>query len=498
MRKVLLLLFLFLATLSLSSCTSLDTGTLIKIASPSNGNVPLYGEWEVYSFKLGSPNIVPSEQASSWIGKKAVFAENAAVIGEEYCTEPMYKIKNVNLVSYLLYQYKINPDYLNIQDEDIQAVSITSEGQYFHEFIKLGDSKIIVNIDGVFFFLKKTSDKVDGDLISKYINNNLQGYAPYDQSSDAPMYSGVLIGLRSSKKPDSKSPYGENNYRTLWISNMNEQIRPVYSTQDLFVPRKSGFWKVGVTRENQNETIRDVLFANPADKAELNTSNWQGINNENMLRTILYAGNDYISTELTPVRKDNKPNSLEVLPIDNIEGASPIKISDIAGENGKAALNEGASWLIKEGLPGSNGNFSITPDEESFYISRRNGHWIMKGRINTPNQTTPWEDFNIKIIPPSKLVSYDELCLSWNFIKARVPDAVDAYTSPNRDMAVIVTGSTLFIYAIQNGTLSQNPDNKIRLKDKENIVMAEWCSGKYVDKWDKEFMKNTTHIENTP
>jgi hypothetical protein len=249
-----------------------------------------------------------------------------------------------------------------------------------------------------------------------------------------------------------------------------------------------------VTRKNEDWTDRDILFANPIGKIENETLGIVNIQHKNVLRTILYAGNDYISTEVTPTQEDSKDKRLEVLPIDNIEGASPIKISDIAGENGKTALYDGISKLMDSRSAIDNSNI-LRPDEESFYISRRNGHWIMKGRVDTESETTPWMDFNIRIIPPSRIVSYDELCLSWNSIKARVPDAVDAYTSPNADMAAILTGSTLYVYTIENGLLSQNPSKKIRLKDKETVVMAEWCSGRYVDIWDKEFMKNPTYAE---
>ena len=50
--------------------------------------------------------------------------------------EPIFKIKNVNTWDYLLYQYKTSPDFLNIDKDKIQIVSIMSKDQFFYEFIK--------------------------------------------------------------------------------------------------------------------------------------------------------------------------------------------------------------------------------------------------------------------------------------------------------------------------------------------------------------------------
>jgi hypothetical protein len=87
-------------------------------------------------------------------------------------------------------------------------------------------------------------------------------------------------------------------------------------------------------------------------------------------------------------------------------------------------------------------------------------------------------------------VSFDILCVLWNAIKDRVPDAVDAYTSPNKDMAVILSSSKLFIYSIKNGELGKKPLAKLKLAQGDSVIMAEWGMGWYVDKWEEAFMRN--------
>ncbi len=51
-------------------------------------------------------------------------------------------------------------------------------------------------------------------------------------------------------------------------------------------------------------------------------------------------------------------------------------------------------------------------------------------------------------------MNYDDLQLSWNSVKSKIPNALDAYTSPNKDIAIITTEKELYVYTIDNGKLS--------------------------------------------
>ncbi|MCG4584618.1 hypothetical protein L0P56_03845, partial [Anaerosalibacter bizertensis] len=120
---------------------------------------------------------------------------------------------------------------------------------------------------------------------------------------------------------------------------------------------------------------------------------------------------------------------------------------------------------------------------------------IMKGRINVLEEDRDlYKDFNIKIIPPKELVMYDELSVSWNEVKHRVPEALDVFTSPNEDIALILTHNNILIYTIDQGKLSKEYIRKIKLNDSEAVVMAEWATGKYIYTWEEEFLKNMASV----
>lgn len=489
MRKMCILLTMIF-TFLLSSCNTIDTGMLGKITAPKNSKNSMFGTWEIYKYKPGSTKGMSEAEASAWVGKPAVFSEDVSILGGESCIKPIYKVKNVSSIDYLLYQYKVSPVFLDILDKSIQAVSITSGNQFFHEFIKTGEKESIVYINGFFFYLKKTSDNVDSELAKKY-TAGIELEAGKENPDGSPLYSGVLLGLRSVKKTSLKTSPMEFEYRTLWISSENKNPEKVLSSDGLFVPRKNGFWNIGVEHWPPDKLSGDKLFAHPADKEIPEAKDTSLLQARDTQKTILYVGNNYVSTEAAPLPGGTGTLYLEVLPIDNIDSAAPIKISDIAGENGRNALYDGAYSVI-EGLKGENRNLYGSPNEENFYLSRRNGHWIMRGRVSPIGKGNPFFDYNIKIIPPSRLVTYDDLCLSWNDIKTVVPDAIDAYTSPNRDMAIVLTATTLFVYTIENEGLSKSPSRKVQLRDKETAVMAEWCTGGYTSKWNNEFIKNYT------
>lgn len=134
--------------------------------------------------------------------------------------------------------------------------------------------------------------------------------------------------------------------------------------------------------------------------------------------------------------------------------------------------------------------------EENFALFRKTGHWYFMGRVKLPeNAQVPYLDFNINLLPPAELVMYDELHLSWTDIKDRIPDAVDAYTSPNRDLAVILTRNQLLIYTMSYGTLGEVPLKKLQLQEGDSVVMAEWALGDYMENWEKTFIKNNAARE---
>ncbi|MBU5426374.1 hypothetical protein KQI41_08090 [Tissierella pigra] len=487
MKKLYLIIISIILISLLSSCSISKFETKDKIKAPENKLPPLLGKWAI-------EKIIDENEEVSTMDKEALFHESAVVIGENYALNPVYKLKNVNLSDYLLYKYKMSPEDLGLKEGEVQIITVFSNNQFFNEFIKYNDDEIVSFIQDKFYFFKKSVDKISKEEIHRYINveNSIMRTSNIEEVDT--LRSGILLGIKSHFY-DEESQKDNWSYKTLWIRTNNRNTASIYELKDLLLPRKKGFWLVNVNRENNNGAINDKINAVQKGKfkEEINDesfysfrtakiSNDTNVIKPSILKNILYVGNDYISTETIEILSNKK--TIQVYPIDSLNDEKAIKISDVIGEDGLKTFIEGAQGIIKA-------NSNIGLNEESFGLSRRNGYWIMKGRINyISGDEELYKDYNIKTIPPKELVNYDNLIIPWNIIKSKVPEAIDAFTSPNEDIILIVTRNNILIYGIHDHDISQKEIGKIKLNSSDSVVMAEWAIGRYTMIWEDEVIKN--------
>jgi hypothetical protein len=496
-KKFLLQVITFSLMFLATACTSSDsTNSGSKIVSPVNNLIPIAGTWKVQSYKLPEENNLNKSKPAKWLNSIASFSATSATLGEDYCKNPTYKVKVVNTSSYLLYGYKQKADYLNINQSQVQIITISSENNFFHEFIKVNDELIITNIDGVFLYLKKTSNRSTQNPESSTLPLAEGNISPSLNSPSSKSL--LLIGLRSSTKSISSTNenLGKNyNYRTLLISYSNKKLNPVLETKNLFVPRMTGFWSLNVDRLTNNFESIDFINAFPSGTKQKDTANYNITNNER--KVINFIGNDYISIEKTSQVPAATASSsvfssyLQVLPLDNINSKESIKISQLTDQAGVTAIKEGATAYLNS--INNNTNFSKDFSEYNWGIFRRNGHWILKGRLTTFNATSTSipPDFYIPIPAPKKnLVGYDDLYPTWSSIKDRVPDAIDAFSSPSKDILITISNTILSVYELKNNNIALSPLAQIKFKENETVIMDQWAQGDYTEAWTKAFNKN--------
>lgn len=493
MKKIIGFWMIFLINLLLlQGCAGIQADMGEIIVPPQNKMMPIKGTWKIEKLqRIGGED----GESNDLLGKRAVFSEEIALLGDEVCGKPEYKIKNVNTKNYFLYAYQMDYKDLGILDKRINVFSITSNGKHFYDLIQAGDQQLIGYKDHVFFYLKRISHKADVIMGGK--NRDQESISKKENMAGEPnlLRSGVLLGLRATGEKQEGIP--EDSYRTLWIASKNRTLYPIEEMPYLFVPRKSGFWIAGIERRKEGEYIRDYLFAYPfgrktekkagrevEGKGELGgVSKGQG----NLFKSIRFVGNDYAAVECWESLKQGEkgPGSLQVVPMDHIEKDIGIHISEIAGEEGKNILINSAQAYLSNLDSSEGGKLENLIREDHFTLARRNGHWIMKGRLyfRAPQSPDTFVEYSINMIPPAKIVNYDELHVSWNKIKEKVPEALDAYTSPNKDLAIVITQNTLYVYELRNGDLWGKYLDKIKLLEGETVVMAEWATGNYMEKW---------------
>lgn len=453
----------------------MPSNSIENIVSPKNNLSPVEGIWEMYDMQYSSIDV-------------AQFTRDAVLLNGTGYGNVNYLVKKVKVQEYFLFnKYKITPDKLGIKDKEVFIITLTSADALIGDFIKIDENNAVAFIHDNIYTMRKTSETID----KKMYESVSEGESRIElQAKQSTLKSGVLIGLKSFNKKND-----EYDYRTLWISSNNKNLSSIVETRDLLFPRKVGFWRLASKKVKDGDLSEDVLVAydlSRQDEAltsppDINLARFQDKAGR-IYKNIMYLCNNYVSVEVDGSGKYNdsqdnwKENRLQLIPIDSVASSKGVKISEIAGSNGLRELKTGKKDLLST----LGGVVEVNPylEEENFGLIRKTGHWLLRGRVNyEKDKTITYSDYNINIVPPDKLVFYDTLNLNWNTIKNKVPDAVDAYTSPNRDIVIILTKSKLFVYGITNGKLDDSPLSRTELREGEVSVMAEWATGNYVENW---------------
>ena len=481
------LLFAMSFFLIFSGCTSPQGASAGKIIAPVRQESPLTGKWLVV--QDFDANGSTGETEHQWQGNKVQFAKDAVKFGGYVWNDLSYKIKRVAIADYLLTKYIALSDLDIPETQTVDVITIYSSTNYIGEFMEIDDTSMIAFVQNQSLLLQKVADQADSTLSAA--NSDIQG--PIQAGNEGT--SGVLLGLRIP----TDSGY---TYRTLWIAVDNLKLHPVLMSDQIFFPRTSGYWELNVEDITEGDKTGNILTAsNVAAKAlekqeteEVTVTGDDGSEYQEdidliegpdlALRIIDYIGNDYVAIE----KESEGINCLQVLPVDKLSSPTGISIFDLLGANGADAYmstREDMTASLKQ-----RGISLIYRDEfgENFGLIRKNGHWLLMGRINYQNDGIfSYMDFALKTVPPSNLIFYDTLVLNWHTIKDRVPDAIDAFTSPNKDIALVKTKNKLMIYAIGSAQLGQKPLAELDLENGETVIMAEWATGSYVNSWEKSF-----------
>jgi hypothetical protein len=451
---------LFLSALTLCGCEYFAGASAGMIIPPPVKAYSFEGKWEA------------SEDSVQ-------FAEDAVVFGGQLWEDPSYRVKRVEAKAYLATKNFTGPGTVNAVSP-VDVITMYSAGNYLGEFMKIDESNMIFFVQNNMLLLKKVSDQADSGLREAYAEARGPG------SNSRENLSGVLIGLKS------KTRYGDYTYRTLWIAASPERIRSVLEVDNIFFPRMSGFWECVTQEDHDGEFRGNILVAQSAftKSSDIQKVEKTDADEDSLLQPaqiiINYIGNDYVSVEYI----SGGVNRLNVLPVDSLSSPANIKAAYLLGKNDLTSY-ENARMVAVSML--ENKGVSVIAEEddvgENFGLAREKGHWKLVGRVGYYDDAAyDYLDFDLKIIPPNNLVFFDTLSLNWNRIKDRVPDALDAFTSPDKNIALVKTKNKIAVYAIGTEQLSENSRGEIELAEGETIVMAEWATAMYVDNWERSII----------
>lgn len=488
--------------LLLTGCSGSSANSGDKIVAPSNITSAIQGKWYIDKCLTEGYPSRGSTSEGKWLGKTITFSKDSALMGDNYLSSIRYKAKRVDSNEYLLRKYLGPASNLGITSKETFVITLSSGDKFLYDFIRISDKELVANIDEEYYHLIKldaNSDEQPQELIAADLSKKQAS----STAGDKILESGIFLGIRrlSGSTGGIGGKPKQYNYVTYWIAASNKVLRPVLQSGGIFLPRRSGFWKVGVTTITAMGKSEDVLSAFSVSSGEaaapepIETKKYWADKTGYLSKAINFIGNDYASVEYTGAGtlqngKKWSENRLATLLVDKISTDENVKLSDISGENGTLAVESAAAEMLSASNIKKLKKYNISDLERNFSLYRKTGHWFIKGRFDMlMDEAVPYTDFNINLIPPSTVVAYDELQVSWAYVKSRFPDAIDVFTSPNRDIAIIYAGKLLYIYLITGNELSDTPLAKITMQDGDVPVMAEWGMGSYTEKWEKAFIK---------
>lgn len=481
MFKKLTIITFAIITFFLSACSVITNDIVGKIKSPTPKETEITGTWKIKSYLIYDTKIGDNNEGNKLVNTTVSFGTHSAFIDDNYVVNPRYKLKIVNYYN----------KYINVENKDVPVISVTDGSNGFCDFIKTSDNSGYIIFKGLALKTERISTKAmaidDSEIAIKEQTLNF-GMNEYYNS---PV--GVLIGLKTPRISTGNNSIGEVKYRTIWIKFDGSKLESLKEKEDLLVPRLKGFWNLSEKSIKYNNKVieefqaRQINRENEDFQVRSKTTLFEPRIYGNLYREILFVGNDYVSTEYYSGENfDNNYNKYQILPMDNIKSTKGIDIKSLLGEEAVKAYDFSKELIINDQNKMILDNLNVKKSNyENYAMIRRNGHWVLQGKIEGKEADKNGIDFYINFQPTKKLVNYDTLYVSWNRIKEAVPSARDAYTSPNERLALIINKEYLYIYEINQGNLIGEPIQRIKLNTGETVVMAEWAYGDYVDKWDK-------------
>ncbi|WP_446898595.1 hypothetical protein ACSVC9_01340 [Clostridium sp. LBM24168] len=474
MKKINILLIILTSILILIVYKNVNLSLNSPINLRKTINLPIEGTWTASRYVFVGDSPISRYDAENMINKKAIFNGEEVKFNNLICNKPNFKVKIVDSRSYFDSNLKIDPEDLGVNQKQIKVVTVFSHNNFFDDFVQISDNLMIRYSEGLVLFFTK-----DGSAPNKAILNNIDKKDYKTVSSrkhrDSISKSGLLLGLKSRNEAE-----GGYDYRTLWISSSYGEINKILQKKNILVPRKNGFWEVGVNKKYENGSERDVVWGVPIIKnnSEIYKSFPVIRNIKNTNSQILFIGTEFISLD----NEEAENRYFSVLPMDNLNGKK-VEFSKVLDKNANDRMKLSAEiYLGKISRKKYNVNFNNL--STNWALARRSGRWILRGRIS-------YGDFDIIYPATSRLLtSYDDLYPSFDVIKRSIPDAVDAYTSPNRDFIVVMTADELRVYDLKDNRFIGKPKSTLRLRNGEKAVMSQWSMGSYVDDWNKLFKDN--------
>ena len=340
--------------------------------------------------------------------------------------------------------------------------------------------------------------------------------------------SGVLIGfLDSPAQSESAQTFEElkePTYQTLWVApDKAGKLAIVAAIPELIVPRKDGFWHVGVKqvcefsknpmdRDGGNESVTQTVWkARIADAGTVSAKE----------TCKPHDPGDYAPPFGRSEADQNKISQCG-FELTEIEYASPaiLSIRNYSGQS-EDCEPRGGRYAVDFSVVGYDSEEQLTvenllgPEAHQAYIKAlpEQGQGDAGDDCGEPSQSdSGWRvgwlggrwgfyahqnlgyfgcmvDAPVKFRLPASITGDVAAQPDWKQLKARIPDMEYAFLSPAKDLLVVVTKAEVSFCEAAEGA----PGKVLLSLPLKPIVMLQWSTGTHVEAWSKQLAALAAH-----
>jgi hypothetical protein len=122
--------------------------------SAEAGVVSMRVLWTVSGYCVGGHSTWGEPEAKGFLFKPLDISRDAITFDGQVCKGVQFQKEIVATTDYLRSVWQVSPRELGIEDPEIQVVKTNCRIAGFQEYLRLSDNRLLVQINGVFFFFE--------------------------------------------------------------------------------------------------------------------------------------------------------------------------------------------------------------------------------------------------------------------------------------------------------------------------------------------------------
>jgi len=118
----------------------------------ANGGVSMRVLWTVSEYKVGKGAVWGEEEARKLLFKPLDIDATQITFDGRTCRDVIFHRDKVNAKEYVDRAYRTTPQALGIEEETVEVVKTNCTLPGFGEYVRLKDRRLIIYLNGVFFY----------------------------------------------------------------------------------------------------------------------------------------------------------------------------------------------------------------------------------------------------------------------------------------------------------------------------------------------------------